>query len=84
LSKNRLAGAIPPELGSCEKLQLLDLGDNAFFGDILAELGALQSLEISLNLSCNRLSGEIPLQFAGLDKLGSLEPCVRIRIINRL
>lgn len=33
----------------------------------------LPSLEISLNLSCNLLSGEIPSQFAGLDKLGSLD-----------
>ncbi|CAD6224501.1 unnamed protein product [Miscanthus lutarioriparius] len=72
-SMPELTKLIPPELGSCEKLQLLDLGGNAFSGGIPSELGMLPSLEISLNLSSNRLSGEIPSQFAGLDKLGSLD-----------
>jgi len=33
----------------------------------------LPFLEISLNLSCNRLSGEIPSQFGSLDKLACLD-----------
>jgi hypothetical protein len=47
LGKKRLSSGIPPELGSYEKLQLLDLSGNAFSGAIPPKLGAL---EISLNL----------------------------------
>jgi hypothetical protein len=50
LGKKRLSSGIPPELGSYEKLQLLDLSGNAFSGAIPPKLSALPSLEISLNL----------------------------------
>ncbi|KAK9269488.1 hypothetical protein L1049_001263 [Liquidambar formosana] len=73
LRKNQLSGRIPSELLSCSKLQLLDLGENGFYGEIPKELGQIPALAISLNLSCNQLSGEIPPEFAGLSKLGVLD-----------
>lgn len=73
LRKNQISGRIPSELVSCSKLQLLDLGENGFFGEIPKELGQLPALEISLNLSCNQLSGKIPQEFSGLSKLGILD-----------
>ncbi|KAG0465027.1 hypothetical protein HPP92_019191 [Vanilla planifolia] len=58
LKKNKLSGFIPPELSSCSKLQLLDLGDNSFSGGIPAELGLYPPSNF-LNLSCNLLSGNL-------------------------
>ncbi|GJM98493.1 hypothetical protein PR202_ga15512 [Eleusine coracana subsp. coracana] len=51
LGRNRLTGGIPPELGACAKLQLLDLGGNGFSGAIPPELGELPSLEIARSTS---------------------------------
>lgn len=73
LAKNQLSGTIPGEILACSKLQLLDLSDNAFLGNIPKELGKILSLEISLNLSYNQLTGEIPSEFSGLGKLGTLD-----------
>lgn len=73
LGRNQITGEIPGEIISCNKLQLLDIGDNGFSGWIPKELGQIPALEISLNLSLNQLSGEIPPQFSGLTKLGVLD-----------
>ncbi|MCI03088.1 LRR receptor-like kinase, partial [Trifolium medium] len=42
-------------------------------GEIPKELSLIPSLEISLNLSFNHFSGEIPSQFSSLSKLGVLD-----------
>ncbi|EEF30210.1 receptor protein kinase, putative [Ricinus communis] len=73
LARNQLSGRIPAEILSCSKLQLLNLGDNGFSGDIPKELGQIPALEISLNLSSNQFSGVIPSEFSGLSKLAVLD-----------
>ena len=65
-----LSGPIPPELGNLNNLRVLRLrlyGTTRFF--IPPQLGRLTSL-VELNLSQNRLRGEIPLE---LGKLANLE-----------
>ena len=65
LAHNRLAGAIPAELGSLINLMVLQLSGNKLTGDIPAELGNLGNLE-RFHLSGNQLDGAIP---AELEKL---------------
>ncbi|XP_043706331.1 LRR receptor-like serine/threonine-protein kinase RGI3 [Telopea speciosissima] len=45
----------------------------SYLCQIPKELGQIPALEISLNLSCNQLFGEIPSEFSDLDKLGILD-----------
>ncbi|CAN6459436.1 unnamed protein product [Victoria cruziana] len=61
LSKNRLSGAIPSQLGYLPVLTYLDLSDNFFSGEIPSELANLKLNK--LNLSDNKLVGRIPSGF---------------------
>ena len=54
-----LIGKIPASLGSCLKLEFLDMRRNLFQGIIPPSLGSLRGLQ-ELDLSNNNLSGQIP------------------------
>ncbi|CAK8573245.1 unnamed protein product [Lathyrus sativus] len=71
LDNNQLTGLIPPELGSCKKLALLNLAENQLTGALPAELGNLGSLQV-LKLQKNKLNGTIPIQISQLQKLSTL------------
>jgi Leucine-rich repeat (LRR) protein len=72
LSRNRLTGAIPPELGDLVALNLLNLSWNALSGPIPATLASLSNLE-TLDLSYNELAGEIPASLTGLTFLSCFD-----------
>ncbi|EFJ06064.1 hypothetical protein SELMODRAFT_431040 [Selaginella moellendorffii] len=63
VSKNRLVGSLPAELGLLQSLQALDVS-----GPVPPQLGALRRLEI-LVLDNNRLSGSLPPSLANCSKL---------------
>ncbi|RLN00713.1 phytosulfokine receptor 1-like [Panicum miliaceum] len=69
LSRNGLAGAIPPELGD---LRALNLSWNALSGPIPATLATLSALQ-TLELSHNELAGEIPASLVGLTLLSCFD-----------
>ncbi|CAL5209278.1 unnamed protein product [Lathyrus oleraceus] len=71
LDNNQLTGLIPPELGSCKKLALLNLAENQLTGALPPELGNLSSLQV-LKLQMNKLNGTIPIQISQLQKLSTL------------
>ncbi|XP_042476450.1 receptor-like protein 7 [Macadamia integrifolia] len=71
LSKNRLQGEIPNEIGNLTSLYFLNLSHNALTGRIPSSLGNLKQLE-SLDLSTNNLGGEIPQQLTSLTFLSVL------------
>lgn len=68
LSRNRLRGEIPPELGSLGELRDLDLSYNNLSGEIPPELGKLGNLE-TLDLSYNHLAGPIPPELGDIEYL---------------
>ncbi|XP_047948504.1 probable LRR receptor-like serine/threonine-protein kinase At4g37250 isoform X2 [Salvia hispanica] len=77
-SNNLISGDLPPLLGNLKSLRLLNLSDNALAGRLPANLSDLSSnlfngtLPVNfggekveyLNVSYNRLSGDIPPEFA--------------------
>ena len=63
-----LTGYIPPELGSLDALEGLNLGRNRLTGAIPGELARLANLKL-LSLHHNRLSGAIPPDLGALTKL---------------
>ena len=71
LSRNRLAGGIPHELGGLVNLRYLDLGGNDLSSSIPPELGNLANLR-SLDLAGNELLGSIPPELGNLLNLESL------------
>lgn len=71
LDSNKLTGSIPPDLGSCRKLALLNLAENQLTGALPPELGKLGNLQV-LKLQMNKLNGTIPIQIAQLHKLSTL------------
>ena len=71
LNENKLAGEIPPELGSLSDVRNLFLSANSLVGGIPPELGSLSKL-IWLRLSGNKLSGEIPPELGNLTNLQAL------------
>ena len=71
LPRNGLAGRIPPELGSLQKLQILDFQANQLGGPIPPELGDLDNLT-GLYLAGNRLTGQVPRELGNLRELTSL------------
>ena len=69
LNGNRLSsGAIPPELGSLVRLEILRLEENRLTGPIPPELGRLTDLRWLL-LDSNQLSGPIPAELSNLSNL---------------
>lgn len=68
LSCNRLAGEIPPELGSISNIHALNLSHNNLIGSIPATFSKLKKIE-SLDLSYNNLGGRIPPQLIELTTL---------------
>ncbi|KAK9054458.1 hypothetical protein SSX86_025536 [Deinandra increscens subsp. villosa] len=60
LSENTISGSLPVDLGNCQNLKVLNLSHNMIDGEL--NLIGLGSLEI-LDLSVNRLSGEISRSF---------------------
>ena len=68
LTKHRLSGEIPRELGSLSELRWLTLFGNQLNGEIPPELGSLSNLK---GLSSNQLSGEIPPELGDLSNLES-------------
>ena len=65
LADNRLAGPIPPEMGSLAGVGLLWLAANQLTGPVPRELGNLSSLW-ALNLAGNELTGSLPTSFLQL------------------
>ncbi len=59
LPDNRLAGPLPPEIGSISTLEVLDLQGNHLEGPLPVEIGDLARLNY-LNLARNLLEGPIP------------------------
>jgi len=68
LSRNRLAGRIPAEVGGLSRLTWLWLSDNQLKGHVPPALGKLENLEV-LNLVRNGLSGGFPRELTGLINL---------------
>ena len=71
LPRNRLSGAIPPELGNLANLETVALGENQLTGEIPPELGKLANL-LWLSFSSNQLSGELPPELGNLANLEEL------------
>ncbi|XP_028772045.1 receptor-like protein kinase [Neltuma alba] len=73
LRENRFSGVIPSFFSEYVQLLQLQLGGNMFGGKIPASMGSLQNLLYGLNLSANKLTGEIPLEIGKLKKLQILD-----------
>ncbi|GER38593.1 leucine-rich repeat protein kinase family protein [Striga asiatica] len=71
LSRNRLSGKIPVELGKMLNFSMLHLGLNSFHGELPSEIGQLPL--VVLNVSSNVLSGNIPIQIGNLKCLQNLD-----------
>ncbi len=71
LTRNKLAGTIPPELGRLANLSELNLSVNDLAGAIPAELADLANLS-QLNLASNRLTGPIPPELGSMPTLSWL------------
>ncbi|KAK9291850.1 hypothetical protein L1049_019800 [Liquidambar formosana] len=73
LQDNKLNGLIPDAFSSLEGLFELQLGNNMLEGPIPCSLSKLHHFNSLLNLSHNKLSGEIPSCLGNLDKLEILD-----------
>ncbi|MCO5606800.1 hypothetical protein L7F22_060991 [Adiantum nelumboides] len=72
LSRNKLQGAIPTELGQLRGLIALDVSSNLLEGGIPESLANLRALE-SLDLSDNMLEGGIPAHFSQMTALSFVD-----------
>ncbi|KAL1826054.1 hypothetical protein ACET3Z_012832 [Daucus carota] len=68
MSRNKISGPVPAELGNLKNLQVLQLESNELTGEIPNEMGNLIQL-LKLNLSSNHLTGGIPQTLGKLSKL---------------
>ncbi|CAM9398970.1 unnamed protein product [Scytosiphon promiscuus] len=72
LSRNRICGTLPADLGMLAFLEELRLHSNSLKGEIPRFIGGLRSL-IHLDLHDNNLSGRIPKEIGNLGALESLD-----------
>ena len=72
LSRNNLAGGIPPEIGKLTELKHLHLEENLLTGELPPEIGRLESLQW-LGLFGNYLEGPIPPEIGELTQLRILD-----------
>ncbi|XP_074579540.1 putative inactive leucine-rich repeat receptor-like protein kinase At3g03770 [Curcuma longa] len=72
LSKNSLAGEIPPQFGQLDRLQHLDLSFNLLEGTPPAALFSLPNISY-LNLASNSLSGSLPESLTCSSHLGFVD-----------
>uniref|UniRef100_A0A0E0JII1 non-specific serine/threonine protein kinase n=1 Tax=Oryza punctata TaxID=4537 RepID=A0A0E0JII1_ORYPU len=70
MENNQFRGSIP---AAASALQKFIAGNNNFSGEIPASLGNGMPMLLTLNLSCNQLSGGIPESFAKLKVLTQLD-----------
>ncbi|KAK6155514.1 hypothetical protein DH2020_009762 [Rehmannia glutinosa] len=70
---NKLTGLIANSFTSSQNLHELQLGNNLLEGQIPCSLSKVHHFSTLLNLSMNRLSGEIPKCLGNLDKLEILD-----------
>ncbi|KAL2556288.1 Leucine-rich repeat receptor-like protein kinase PEPR2 [Forsythia ovata] len=73
LQENKFNGVIPDSFTSSQSLQELQLGSNMLEGPIPCSLSKIRHFSSVLNLSMNKLSGEIPKCLSNLDKLEILD-----------
>nr|GMD85194.1 LRR receptor-like serine/threonine-protein kinase RCH1 [Ipomoea batatas] len=71
LSDNQLTGAIPPDIGNCTQLEMVDLDRNMIEGIIPVSFVSIAMLNV-LDLSMNRISGTIPEDIGKLTSLNKL------------
>ncbi|KAL5582332.1 hypothetical protein UlMin_014774 [Ulmus minor] len=72
LSRSRLHGSIPTEIGNLSKLTHLYLSRNILVGQLPLSLGNLSQL-VALDLSVNSLNGSIPISLGNLSQLVVLD-----------
>ncbi|KAL6908212.1 hypothetical protein ACP4OV_002382 [Aristida adscensionis] len=72
LEENHFTGLIPSSLGGCKHLTRLNISSNSIYGSIPQELFSISTLSEGLDLSDNKLSGDIPLNIGRLINLNSL------------
>lgn len=73
LEENKLSGDIPETFSSSYSLFELQLGSNLLEGPVPCSLVKLHLFSSALNLSNNRLTGNIPVCLGDLDKLEILD-----------
>ncbi|KAG2690372.1 hypothetical protein I3760_09G183400 [Carya illinoinensis] len=71
LSRNKLHGRIPPEIGMLKNLTYLSLYSNMLVGPFPTTLGHLTNLKY-LNLGLNKINGSIPPEIGMLKNLTTL------------
>ncbi|KAI3908195.1 hypothetical protein MKW98_029496 [Papaver atlanticum] len=72
LSSNRLTGLVPSNLENCKFLQVLLLQTNRLSGSIPKQVFELPSLPLSIALSNNLLTGELPMEVGKLENIVQL------------
>ncbi|KAM7270542.1 hypothetical protein ACFE04_029756 [Oxalis oulophora] len=72
LLSKQLAGKISPFIGNFSNLQVLDLSDNSFSGNVPSQLGKCSQL-VQIALPQNFLSGKIPPELGNLKNLELLD-----------
>uniref|UniRef100_A0ACD6AGT0 Uncharacterized protein n=1 Tax=Avena sativa TaxID=4498 RepID=A0ACD6AGT0_AVESA len=73
LQENNLSGPIPGVLGDCKNLAILNLSCNSFDEPIPKEIFKLSTPSEGLDLSHNKLSGQIPQEIGILINLGTMD-----------
>ncbi|KAL4621035.1 hypothetical protein ACB092_06G199000 [Castanea dentata] len=69
----QLEGSIPPSLGNCPNLQILNISQNNLSGFIPPQLIGLSSLSILLDLSHNSFTGKLPFEVSNLKNINQLD-----------